>query len=138
MKSREIVRPHLEEQVACAAFANESENQSQQGSAGALPPMIRSNGDGQQLGLVSRDPAESEADCFLITLHQNPRHAGGGQQLDDLLARPAALAQAREGIGMERRSDIEVIRRKRSVREGAGQSTVRLWPSGRVTFTPRR
>lgn len=138
VKRRQIVRPHLEEQAARTALADESDNQSQQGRANTLPATIPSDGDGQQLGLVGCDPAESEADSLPLILRQDPRHAGCGQQLGDLLPTPTTFTEGCEGIDVERRSDVEVAGLKGAVREAAGQSTVRLWPSGRVILTPRR
>jgi hypothetical protein len=35
-------------------------------------------------------------------------------------------------------SEVEIERSQRPVRVGSSQSTVRRWPSGSVTLTPRR
>lgn len=137
-KSCRIVGPYLQEQAARCALARQRENQFQQGATCPATSMIGPYGDGQQLGFVGRDAAESKADLLSAALEHKPADARCGQELGHFLTRPAAFSKRCKGLGMEDGSEVEIQCSQRAVRVSVSQSTVRRCPSGSVTLTPRR
>lgn len=137
-EGRRIVGADLQKQAARCALARERDNQFHQGATRPATPTIRPYGDGQQLGLVGRDAPERKADLLSAALEHETGDPGRGKELGHLPPRPAALSQWRERLGVKGGSEVEIERSQRPVRVGSSQSTVRRWPSGSVTLTPRR